>query len=873
MSIRLEESLIRLEILSELELLKYVATRHRTQYVSTEKLRNARVDRAALKLVKKATAKTHEVFPLILDRKNDKLVVATADPDNILAAEDLKLATQVGTVVFVVVRPRAIHAAIARGYERDKKPFARLIQELAAQRAADLIETGRKEQRQRFVPRAKQRTTDLGHQEGGQRSPPPPSSRRGKPTSSRELPLRHSDSDAPPAPQPGAPAEPRLEGVNLRGVEPGKGRAAPKRAPALAEAEDGGLRGHGSAEHRGPRRAVELPPPSSNYEAVSGPLPQPHASRFANEKVHGTWQQQLRANHGVDERNQPAESRGLDPSAPEPRRQRSTSASASRDPSDTSPSFAHPPGQVPRNSRAQAGPSVRVVAAPDDAPVEGAAAEARTPKPAPSRRAQTQASKEHGQEEHRPLSIRGPNSLIPNSRYGLTVATPRSAASSKQSAEGFSEADILGSSAFTELLRLTANLLDNQRAQLAGHSAHVARLVASACQRIRLSAAQTQAAVLAAFLHDIGKASGDHLTALAVSESEALRRSAEQLYMAPLQLMATVAWPQLTLNAIAAMYECFDGSGLPKGLARNDIPLSARILAVADSFADLTRNQDNVRGRLLSTREALEVLRGKANTIFDPHIVDLFASANESEQILSELGADRYRVLVVDPDPDQTMLLQLRFIDQGFDVRIARDKADALLALQAQDFHCVLCEVDLDQEDQGLELRAVLRKQRPEMAWVFLTSRSSGKTARQAFDLDVDDVISKPLSPDIVVAKVVQIIERRQEKLEKKGVSGSLAQMSLADVVQIMWHGRKTCALIVVSEGRRGEVHFSDGSIVHAVFAGVTGKDAFYRLLAIGDNGDFSVDPDFAPFERSIDVSPDALLLEGMRLLDEGKIP
>ena len=170
-----------------------------------------------------------------------------------------------------------------------------------------------------------------------------------------------------------------------------------------------------------------------------------------------------------------------------------------------------------------------------------------------------------------------------------------------------------------------------------------------------------------------------------------------------------------------------------------------------------------------------------------------------------------------------------------------------------------------------MELRASLRRQRPNMGWIFLTSRSSGKTARQAFDLDVDDFISKPLSPDIVVAKVAQIIERRQEKLEKKGVSGSLAQMSLADVVQIMWHGRKTCSLIVVSEGKRGEVHFADGSIVHAIFAGASGSEAFYRLLAIGDNGDFSVDPDFTPFERSIEISPDALLLEGMRLLDEGK--
>jgi hypothetical protein len=46
------------------------------------------------------------------------------------------------------------------------------------------------------------------------------------------------------------------------------------------------------------------------------------------------------------------------------------------------------------------------------------------------------------------------------------------------------------------------------------------------------------------------------------------------------------------------------------------------------------------------------------------------------------------------------------------------------------------------------------------------------------------------------------------------------------------------------------------------------GEDAFYRMLTLVE-GDFRVDPSYKPSTRSIQASPEALLLEGMRRLDE----
>ncbi len=66
-----------------------------------------------------------------------------------------------------------------------------------------------------------------------------------------------------------------------------------------------------------------------------------------------------------------------------------------------------------------------------------------------------------------------------------------------------------------------------------------------------------------------------------------------------------------------------------------------------------------------------------------------------------------------------------------------------------------------------------------------------------------------------------------------------------------------------------GEIHFADGQVVHALWAGALGEDAFYRMLTLRE-GDFRLDPSFSPSTRSITASPEALLLEGMRRLDEG---
>jgi len=95
--------------------------------------------------------------------------------------------------------------------------------------------------------------------------------------------------------------------------------------------------------------------------------------------------------------------------------------------------------------------------------------------------------------------------------------------------------------------------------------------------------------------------------------------------------------------------------------------------------------------------------------------------------------------------------------------------------------------------------------------------------------------------------------------------------MSLPDMIQILWHGRKTCALRISDGGSSGEIDFGEGQVVDARWDALRGEAAFYKMLTLRE-GEFRLDPTFKPTTRTIEASPEALLLEGMRRLDEGSI-
>ena len=426
-----------------------------------------------------------------------------------------------------------------------------------------------------------------------------------------------------------------------------------------------------------------------------------------------------------------------------------------------------------------------------------------------------------------------------------------------------------------ELLTVMVSLLENARQELRGHSSQVARLLRRVAERMNLDNADTYAVIVAGHIHDLGKMGQFHLTALNCSEYEGHRLAAQKAYDTPLRLLEAVRLPPAIRNAVFHMYERFDGKGFPDKLAGKEIPLGGRLLAVADTYADLTQNPRNPFRKVLGPAEAMDVLHKHRGTIFDPAILDLYKALVLGGDMKAKLLANRHRALIVDPDPEESTVLELRMVEQGFDVKIARsaDAARRLVAMEGVEFDLVVCEVELPDAD-GLAFLSEARKERwgRDVAWIVHSQKQGRAEAQRAFDLGAMDFVAKPVQADVLVAKIKAMLEQRSQSGKgggAKGVSGSLREMGLPDIVQVLFHGRKTGKLNVKSGGSSGEIHFLEGAIANAVLGNISGADAFYAMVRFQD-GEFALDPSFVPPKRLVAESAEALLLEGMRRMDEG---
>jgi response regulator RpfG family c-di-GMP phosphodiesterase len=425
---------------------------------------------------------------------------------------------------------------------------------------------------------------------------------------------------------------------------------------------------------------------------------------------------------------------------------------------------------------------------------------------------------------------------------------------------------------FQEALNVLVTLIENARPDLRGHSATVARLTKKIAERIGLPESTKGAYTCAAYLHDLGKMGAYHLTALNVAEYEGHRAQAEKQYRSPGRLLEAVQLPLEATQTIESMYERYDGKGFPEQASGKEIPLGARLLAIADTYADLTQNPRNPFRKTLRPAQACEVLARYRGTVFDPNLVDLFKHTVTGEDLKARLLANRHRALIIDPDPEETTVLELRLLEQGFEVAQAHTIEQALKHLERGETELVVAELELTDGD-GLALLGEVRK-RPwgqKLPWVVVTGRSNRNDAQTAFDLGATDFLAKPVSADLLVAKLRQTIEREAQRAgAARGVSGSLLEMGLPDMVQVLWHGRKTGSLKIRSGASSGEIHFVQGAIYNAMWATLRGEEAFYAMLKLTE-GDFALDPNSVAPQQVILDSPEALLLEGMRRLDEGQ--
>ncbi len=169
-----------------------------------------------------------------------------------------------------------------------------------------------------------------------------------------------------------------------------------------------------------------------------------------------------------------------------------------------------------------------------------------------------------------------------------------------------------------------------------GHSERVTRFAVALGETMKLEEQELRNLKYGATLHDIGKIG---IEGRVLNKDGALdEEEYEHVKKHPVlgdSIIENVEFLQAPRRIILHHHERYDGKGYPAGLAGEEIPLEARILAVADAFeAMLSRRPYRMPRSLIEARKELQ---GNSGTQFDPRIVDIFLKMiDENPNLLEE---------------------------------------------------------------------------------------------------------------------------------------------------------------------------------------------------------------------------------------------
>jgi putative nucleotidyltransferase with HDIG domain len=176
---------------------------------------------------------------------------------------------------------------------------------------------------------------------------------------------------------------------------------------------------------------------------------------------------------------------------------------------------------------------------------------------------------------------------------------------------------------FLETIIALANAVDARDSYTGDHSQRMADLCVQIGSEMGLPKDQIEALHWASILHDIGKIGvPDEI----LNKKGSLNKN-EWIIMKehPItgaEIVAPVKYLEPVSPIIRAHHERYDGTGYPYGLAGENIPLGARIMAVVDAYIAIC--DERIYSESHTHEEAIAELRRSSGTQFDPEIVDIF---------------------------------------------------------------------------------------------------------------------------------------------------------------------------------------------------------------------------------------------------------
>ena len=181
---------------------------------------------------------------------------------------------------------------------------------------------------------------------------------------------------------------------------------------------------------------------------------------------------------------------------------------------------------------------------------------------------------------------------------------------------------------YSETLRALVSALDTRDSETGGHSERVTLIALSIAHQMRLDDKIIQQIHWGALLHDVGKIGvPDQILRKQGPLTDEEWKIMRTHPVIGFEMLKDIPFLHPVLDVVLYHHERFDGSGYPSGLIGENIPLSARIFSVADSYDAMTN--DRPYRKAFSGEEAVAEIQRCVNRQFDPDVVEAFIIAFE----------------------------------------------------------------------------------------------------------------------------------------------------------------------------------------------------------------------------------------------------
>jgi len=237
------------------------------------------------------------------------------------------------------------------------------------------------------------------------------------------------------------------------------------------------------------------------------------------------------------------------------------------------------------------------------------------------------------------------------------------------------------------------------------------------------------------------------------------------------------------------------------------------------------------------------------------------------------------KILITDDDGNVLKLLTIGLKKAGYDILTANNGMDGFLVAIKEKPDLIISDVVMPEMD-GIELCRKIREESaiPMVPFIFMSSLDDPTNEIRGFRAGADEYLVKPVDRNVLLQKVHILLDRQDKNIpikakaeeDKAAFSGHLENLSIGEIIQLLNLNRRNGTLNITGpDGGSGKICMNNGQMTYSSYKKLLGEEAVYQIVRI-QQGTFEFLSDEMEKETNIHGSTMTVLMEGLRLMDEG---